>query len=464
MSKWRIKSLEMILAHAEEKPLTKSLGALDLMLLGIGCIIGTGIFVLTGVAAAQYAGPALVLSFVLSGVACAFAAMMYAELSSMVPVSGSAYTYTYGVLGEAAAWIVGWNLMLEYGLGAATVASGWSGYMVGILQTAGIHLPKAITSVPADGGIVNLPAMLIVAFITYLLIRGMKESKRFNMVLVGIKLVAIFIFLFVATPHINPANWEPFMPFGFAGVSTGAAIIFFAYIGFDAVATAAEEARNPNRDMPIGLIGSLIVCTLLYVAVSGVMTGIVPYHLLNNSEPLAFALREIGYSFGSALVATGAIAGITTVILVLMYGQTRIFFVMSRDGLLPKKTCELHPKYNTPYLVTLVTGGFVMLFTGFLPIRLIAEMTNIGTLFAFVVVAIGVMILRKTKPDMRRPFRCPAVWVTGTCAVLSCSYLMISLPADTWMRFAIWSLIGMLVYAFYGYRRSPLHPRNHVAQ
>lgn len=453
----RTKSIGLLRENAEKNGLRKSLGATDLILLGIGCIIGTGIFVLTGVAAAKYAGPGIMLSFVLSGLACAFAALAYAELAAIVPLAGSAYTYTYAALGEIIAWIVGWNLILEYSVGSSAVAAGWSGYVVGLLKSGGIELPKAFTAVPADGGIVNLPAMIIALFLSVLLVRGTKESATLNKVLVVIKLVAVFIFLFLAGPKVNPANWTPLMPYGFSGVAAGAAIIFFAYIGFDAVATAAEECRNPNRDLPIGIIGSLVVCTILYIAVAGVLTGVVPYQDLNNAEPVAYALRAIGYNFGSALVGTGAICGITTVLLVLMYGQTRIFFAMSRDGLIPASICKVHPKYGTPHIITIVAGIAVALISGFTPIGIIAELTNIGTLFAFVVVAIGVFALRYTRPDLPRPFRCPAVPIVAPLAVLSCGYLMINLPVETWIRFGVWSVIGFIVYFAYSYRNSVLN-------
>ncbi len=453
----RTKKIDDLISSAERKGLKKTLGASDMVMLGVGCIIGTGIFVLTGVAAAKYAGPGIMLSFVLSGLACAFAALAYAELASMVPVAGSAYTYSYAALGEIIAWIVGWNLILEYSVGSSAVAAGWSGYMVGLLKSAGIELPKAYTAVPADGGIVNLPAMLIALFLSVLLVRGTKESATLNKILVFIKLAAVFIFLVLAGPKVNPANWTPFMPYGFSGVAGGAAIIFFAYIGFDAVATAAEECRNPNRDLPIGIIGSLVVCTILYIAVAAVLTGVVPYTELNNAEPVAYALRAIGYNLGSALVGTGAIAGITTVLLVLMYGQTRVFFAMSRDGLIPAGICKVHPKYGTPHVITILAGVAVALIAGFTPIGIIAELTNIGTLFAFVVAAIGVFVLRKTRPDLHRPFRCPAVSIVAPLAVLSCGYLMYNLPGETWLRFFIWSAIGFVVYFLYSYRNSELN-------
>lgn len=463
MSYLRTKSIDALLEGAEKKGLKKSLGAMDLIMLGIGCIIGTGIFVLTGIAAAKYAGPGIMLSFVLSGLTCAFAALAYAELASAVPIAGSAYTYTYATLGEIIAWIVGWNLVLEYSVGAAAVSAGWSGYMCGLLKSGGVELPKAWTAVPADGGIVNLPAILICLFLTVLLVRGTKESATLNRILVVIKLAAVFIFLAMAGPKVNPANWSPLMPFGFSGVATGASIVFFAYIGFDAVATAAEECRNPNRDLPIGIIGSLLVCTVLYIAVAAVLTGVVPYSELNNTEPVAYALRAIGYNFGSAMVGTGAICGITTVLLVLMYGQSRIFFAMSRDGLIPAGICKIHPTYGTPYIITIIAGVAVALIAGFLPIGIIAELTNIGTLFAFVVAAIGVAVLRAKQPDLVRPFRCPMVYVVAPLAVFSCGYLMYNLPMDTWIRFAVWSLIGFGIYFVYGYRNSTLNKGNRAA-
>lgn len=456
MNIFRTKSVDLLRLDSQKQSLKKSLGALDLTLLGIGCIVGTGIFVLTGVAAAKYAGPALTLSFVLSGLACAFAALAYAELAAMVPISGSAYTYTYVALGEIIAWIVGWNLILEYSVGSSAVAAGWSGYVVGLLKSGGIELPKAFTAVPADGGIVNLPAMFISLILSILLVRGTKESASFNKILVAVKLVAVFIFLFLAGPKVDVTNWTPYMPFGFSGVAAGAAIIFFAYIGFDAVATAAEECKNPNRDLPIGIVGSLIVCTILYIAVAAVLTGVVPYTELNNAEPVAYALRAIGYNMGSALVGTGAIAGITTVLLVMMYGQTRVFFALSRDGLIPESICKVHPKYGTPHIVTIVCGIAVALVAGFTPIGIIAELTNIGTLFAFLVASIGVLVLRYKQPDAERPFRCPGVHFVAPLAVLSCGYLMLNLPYETWERFFIWSVIGFLVYFAYSYRNSEL--------
>ncbi len=449
MNLFRTKSIAEMVKGTQTTSLKKTLGSVDLILLGIGCIIGTGIFVLTGVAAAKYAGPGIMLSFVLSGLACGFAALAYAELAAMIPVAGSAYTFAYAALGEIIAFIVGWALICEYTVGAAAVAAGWSGYTVGLFKTAGIILPKAWTAVPADGGILNVPAIIIVSFLTYLLVLGSKESAKLNKILVFIKLGCVALFLFLATPHVNPLNWQPFLPYGFSGVATGAAIVFFAYIGFDAVSTAAEECKNPNRDIPIGIVGSLAICTVLYIAVAAVLTGVVPYASLNNSEPVAFALRAIGMNFGSAVVGVGAICGITTVLLVLIFGQTRVFLAMSRDGMIPQSMVKIHPKHGTPHKITIITGIAVSVLSGLLPINIIAELCNLGTLFAFCIVSIGVFVLRKTQPNLPRPFRCPAVSVIAPLAVLFCGYLIANLPKDTFIFFGIWYLIGMVVYFTY---------------
>ena len=456
MNLFRTKSIAEMRKAATHSGMAKTLGAFDLILLGIGAVIGTGIFVLTGVAAAKYAGPAVTISFIFSGLACALAGLAYAEFASVVPASGSAYTYTYASLGEFIAFIVGWNLVLEYTVTASAVASGWSGYVTGLLLSAGIDPGHALTSVPADGGIINLPAICITLLLSFFLIRGTQESSKINRILVFVKLAAVFIFLLLAGPQVNTANWEPFMPFGMQGIAAGAAIVFFAYIGFDAVATTAEECKNPARDLPIGIIGSLIICTLLYVVVAGVLTGIVPYTELNSPEPVAYALRYIGYNLGSALVGVGAIAGITTVLLVLLYGQARIFFAMSRDGMVPANVCKIHKRYHTPYLVTVLGAVFVSCIAGFAPIGVIAEMANIGTLSAFTVAAIGVMVLRVTKPDIPRRFKCPLVWLIAPAAVLVCGYLMWNLPLDTWIRFLVRCAIGCLVYFGYSYQHSRL--------
>lgn len=460
MNLFRTKNINETVNGAEHSSLKKSLGVLDLVLLGIGCTIGTGIFVLTGIAAARYAGPAISLSYLFAAFSCIFAALAYAELASMVPVSGSAYTYTYVVIGEFIAWLVGWGLILEYGVGAATVSAGWSGYMMGILESGGVHLPEHLTKVPSEGGLINLPAVFIALFIGSLLIRGTKESVIFNRVLVGIKLTAIFIFLLVATPMIKTSNWDPFMPFGINGIFLGAATIFFAYIGFDAVATAAEECKNPKRDLPIGIIGSLIISSLLYIAVSLALTGIVPFSTLDNAEPLASALRANGSNIGSSLVAVGAVTGMTTVLLVLMYGQTRVFYAMSRDKLIPSFFGKIHPRFSTPCLSSIVVALGVALTAGLTPIHTLGHMTSLGTLFAFVVVAIAVMMLRITKSELKRPFACPAVFIVAPLAILSCGYLIYSLLLETWKPFVIWTIFGLLVYFGYSYRNSSLNKTN----
>lgn len=463
MNIFRTKSIELLKEEARTHSLRKELGAIDIIMMGIGVIIGTGIFVLTGIVAAKYAGPGLILSFILAGLTCAFVCFAYAELASMVPIAGSAYTYTYTSLGELTAWIVGWNLILEYSVGACAVAGGWSAYTVGLLKSAGIELPLALTAVPADGGMVNLPAVLITLFLTVLLVCGVKESTTVNKVLVVIKLAAIFLFLFLAGPRVNPLNWEPFLPFGYSGVSAGAAVIFFAYLGVDSIATSAEETRNPSKDMPVGIIGSLAICTVLYVLVAAVLTGVVPYDQLNNAEPVAYALRTLGYQFGSAVVGTGAICGLSTVLLVMMYAQTRAFFAISRDGLIPAAVCKIHPKYGTPHIITILVGMAVALVSGFTPITVVAEMCSVGTLFAFLVATVGVVVLRRTRPDAERPFRCPAIKIVAALAILSCIYIMCNLAYATWVRFIVWTVIGLVIYWAYGYSHSALNKRDPLA-
>ena len=454
---FRTKSIESIIAGAKKNSLQKTLGAFDLILLGIGCTIGTGIFVLTGIAAAEHGGPAISISYLLAGLVCVFAGLAYTELAAMVPVAGSAYTYSYTVLGEFIAWLVACGLILEYTVGASTVAAGWSGYFVGILKSGGISLPEYLTKTPIEGGIVNLPAVCISLFVGCLLMRGMKESIVVNRVLVAVKLIVIFAFIAIAAPHIKMENYAEFVPFGWHGIAVGAATIFFAYIGFDAVATAAEETKNPNRNLPIGIIGSLTVCTILYIVVALVLTGIVNYSTLNNAEPMARALRDNGSNIGSALVGTGAVAGMVAVLLVLMYGQSRIFFVMSRDGLIPNAFSKLHKKYHTPYVSCLIVTLAVALISGFTPIHTMGHMTSLGTLFAFMVVAIGVMVLRIKKPKLERPFRCPAVFAVAPVAILSCGYLIFTLLGSTGKPFAIWSILSVIVYFSYSYKRSPLN-------
>lgn len=456
MDLFRKKDIGALRSMAQNSGLTKNLGAFDLVFLGIGSVIGTGIFVLTGVGAALYAGPGISLSFVLASIACAFAGLAYAEYASMVPVAGSAYAYTYASLGEFLAFIVGWNLILEYTVTCSTVAAGWSGYVVGLLASGGIDLPVAFTKVPKEGGIINVPAILITMFLCILLVRGTKETVMINRILVFVKLAVIVIFFVLAVPNIDPTNWDPFLPYGTQGISAGAAIVFFAYIGFDAVATSAEEAKNPSRDLPIGILGSLGVCAVLYFFVALVLTGVVPYTDLNNAEPVAYALRVIGYPIGSAIVAVGAICGITTVLLVLLYGQARIFFALSRDGMIPAGICKIHKLYRTPYLVTIGGCILVSIIAGFAPIHLIAEMANIGTLSAFFIAGFGVLYLRIKRPDIKRGFKCPAIYFVAPMAMICCGYLMYNLPIHTWIRFVVWCGIGFVVYFGYSYKHSKL--------
>jgi len=458
-SLFRTKSIESIIAGAKKNSLKKTLGAMDLILLGIGCTIGTGIFVLTGIAAAEYAGPAISISYALAGLVCMFAGLAYTELAAMVPVAGSAYTYSYVVLGEFVAWLVAWGLILEYTVTAATVAAGWSGYFVGILHAGGVDLPENLIKVPSDGGLINIPAVAISLFVGILLIRGTKESVIVNRVLVAIKLFVIFLFIIIAAPHIKIENYANFFPYGWQGVGIGAATIFFAYLGFDAVATTAEECKNPKRDLPIGIIVGLGICALLYVAVSLVLTGIVSYTELNNAEPMAYALRANGSNIGSALVGVGAVTGMVAVLLVMMYGQSRVFFVMARDGLIPSIFSKLHKKYETPYIGCILITIAVALISGFTPIHTMGHMSSLGTLFAFTVVSIGVIVLRLTRPELPRPFKCPAVFIVAPMAVLSCCYLMYNLFLKTGKPFLIWFAIGFAVYFLYSYRKSPL---NHI--
>ena len=463
MNLFRKKSIDALLREAGGKgaSLKKELGALDLTMLGIGAIIGTGIFVLTGVAAAEHAGPALVLSFILSGLACVFAALCYAEFASTVPVSGSAYTYSYAAFGELIAWILGWDLILEYGVAASAVAVGWSGYFQGLLAGFGIELPKAITNAydPEKGTFIDLPAILIVLFITLLLTRGVRKSARFNAVMVVIKVAVILLFLAVGVWYVKPENWTPFMPYGFSGVATGAATVFFAYIGFDAVSTAAEEVKNPQRNMPIGIIASLLICTLLYIAVSLVLTGIVPYDQLGVKNPVAFALDYIQQDWVAGFISLGSITGITTVLLVMMYGQTRLFYAISRDGLLPKVFSRVSPVRQVPFVNTWVTGLLVAFFAGVVPLNKLAELTNIGTLLAFIVVSAGVLVLRKTQPDLKRAFKTPLVPLVPLLAIAFCSYLVLQLPLTTWISFVTWLLVGLVIYFIYGRKHSTLNEK-----
>ncbi len=469
----KTKSIEQLVGDAERgsKALKRTLTAMDLTLLGIGAIIGTGIFVLTGTAAANQAGPAIVLSYVLAGVACAFAALCYAEFAAMIPISGSAYTYAYATLGEIFAWMIGWDLILEYAVGSMTVAVGWSGYFQRILAGFGAHLPVWMSAAPAagvEGAVVNLPAIIIVLLISALLVIGVRESARFNAVMVAVKLAAILFFIVVGAGYVKPANWSPFMPYGFPGVSLAAAVVFFAYIGFDAVSTTAEEAKNPSRDLPIGIIASLIICTLLYLLVAGILTGIIPVVDFKNdaqflNAPVGYALHVINMDWAAGLVSAGAVAGITSVLLVMLLSQPRIFFAMSRDQLLPPGVSKVHPKFRTPYITTMITGVVVAIVAGFTPINILGEMTSIGTLFAFVVVSVAVIILRRRRPDARRPFKVPGGYIIPVLGVVSCAYLMVSLTVMTWVRFLVWLDLGMVIYWFYGRTHSQLANRAEAA-
>jgi len=456
----RRKPVATILAQeleaGEGHKLKRSLGVWGITALGIGAIIGTGIFVLTGKAAATSAGPAVVLSFVVAGIVSALAALCYAELASCVPVSGSAYTYVYATLGELLAWIVGWGLILEYALGAATVAIGWSGYFADLLgATFGLVIPKQFSTNPFDGGIVNLPAALIILLVTVLLVRGTQESSTVNKIIVAIKLAVVVFFIVVGAGHVNAANWHPFAPFGVQGIINGAGLTFFAYIGFDAVSTSAEEVKNPGRDLPRGIIGSLAVCTVLYVIVSAILTGMVPYRLLDVPSPVSFALIHVGLGWAGAVVALGVIAGLTTVLLVMLYGQSRVFFAMSRDGLLPGFFSRVHPTFRTPYLSSLAIGVVVATVAALGRLDTVANLVNIGTLAAFALVSVGVVVLRRQQPDLKRTFRVPGSPVVPILSALGALALILKgLPLQTMAAYLIWLVLGLVVYFGYSRRRS----------
>ncbi len=480
---FKVKSIEQLVGDAEHggKALKRSLSAWDLTLLGIGAIIGTGIFVLTGTAAANQAGPAITMSYLAAGLACAFAALCYAEFASMIPVAGSAYTYAYATLGELVAWMIGWDLILEYAVGSMTVAIGWSGYMQRLLSGVGIVLPTALSAAPPIG-IINLLAVLIVLVIMVLLVIGVRESARANAIMVAIKLVAVLFFIAAGATFVKPENWTPFAPYGWSGIMAAGAVVFFAYIGFDAVSTTAEEAKNPKRDLPIGIIASLVVCTILYLVVALILTGIVPVIQFRTAAeslpgvamvspeesvrflnaPVAYALTVIGQDWASYLVSAGAVAGITSVLLVMLMSQPRIFFAMSRDGLLPGGISKVHPKFGTPYITTIITCVIVALVAGVTQIQVVGEMTSIGTLFAFVVVCAAVLMLRIKRPDAHRPFRVPGGPIFPVLGILSCAYLMLSLPVITWVRFLVWLNIGFVIYWFYGRTNSPLANRQEL--
>lgn len=438
--------------------LKRCLTAFDLTLLGIGAIIGAGIFVLTGIAAATKAGPAIVVSYALAGIACSFAALSYAELASSIRGSGSAYSYAYAGLGEIVAWIIGWDLILEYGVGTCAVAIGWSGYVNDALLSIGITIPTLLLKPYAEGGFINLPAVLIILTLCSVLIIGVKQSARFNMLIVFIKLAAIALFIAVAMKEVEPRNWQPFMPFGWKGIVEGAALVFFAFIGFDAVSTAGEEAKNPQKDLSLGTIGSLGICTVIYIVVSGLLTGIASYTTLNTQSPVAEAILNLGHKVTADVIALGAIAGLTSTMLIFIYAITRVVYSMSKDGLIPELFSRVHPKTQTPVQVIVISGVLMSLVAGFFSMQEVAELVNIGTLAAFVIVCISVIILRVTKPDLPRPFKTPFCPLIPLLGVFSCGYLMISLPWITWLRFIVWMIIGLVVYVFYGYRHSKLSP------
>ena len=484
MSALRTKSIEQSIKDTEdpEHRLRRALGPIDLTVFGIGVIIGTGIFVLTGIAAATRAGPAIPLSFVAAAIACGLAALCYAEFASSVPVAGSAYTFSYASLGELIAWIIGWDLLLELALGAAAVAKGWSGYLVTLFEDVGWKLPDTFAGEKAT---FNLPALGIVVLITAIVIVGVKMSSRVNATIVAVKLAVVLFVIFAGLTAIKTANWHPFIPppqppveavnasgggtpliqlitgspahsFGVGGITLGAALVFFAFIGFDVVATTAEEAKRPQRDLPIGIFGSLLICTLLYVAVSAIVTGMVSYKKLNVEAPLATAFQLTGKSWAANIISVGALAGLTTVILTLLLGQSRVLFAMSRDHLLPPWLARVHPRFGTPYRISIIVGAVVAAITALVPLTTLADLVNIGTLFAFVLVSIGVIVLRRTRPDLRRAFRTPLVPLVPILSVIACLYLMLNLPTATWIRFFVWMIIGFVVYFAYGARHSRL--------
>jgi basic amino acid/polyamine antiporter, APA family len=486
---WATKSLQTLLDEmGGENRLRRILGPIQLSSLGIGAIIGTGIFVLTGKAAHDNAGPALILSFVVSGIACVFAALCYAEFASMVPVAGSAFTYAYATMGELFAWIIGWDLVLEYTVVSATVAHGWSAYFQDFIGIFGFKIPSSLHTAPFDynpalgkivgtGTILDLPAIVITIILTFILVKGIRESASFNAIMVGIKLVIVFFVIIVGAFYINPANWHPFAPFGYSGISffgktllgqtdaggqplgmlAGAAIIFFAYIGFDSVSTHAEEAKRPHRDVPIGIVASLFVCTILYILVSAVLTGMVPYDKIDINAPVSNAFKQVGLPWAQFLVSLGALTGITSVLLVMMLSQPRVLLAIARDGLLPPSIFgAVHEKFRTPWKSTILTGIVVAILGAFLPLRILAELTNIGTLLAFAMVCISVLIMRSTNPTAHRPFKAPFGRTVPILGIAFCLLLMFSLPAQNWLRLFVWLLIGFVIYFGYGRHHSVL--------
>jgi APA family basic amino acid/polyamine antiporter len=463
MSLFRTKNLDHMVAQSRAAGgLQKILGPLDLVLMGIGAIVGTGIFVLTGTGALT-AGPALTLSFVIAALACGFAALCYAEFASTVPVAGSIYTYCYATMGELVAWMIGWDLLLEYGLATSAVSVGWSGYFQSLMAGFGLHLPVALTAAPgALPGVqtwFNLPALLIMLLLTAMLSWGVRESARINSVMVAVKIGVVLLFIAVGARHVQPANWHPFMPFGMEGTMGAAALVFFAFIGFDAVTSAAEEVKRPERDLPIGILGSLAVCTVLYVVVSAIMTGIVPFRQFAGVDhPVSLALQFAQENWVAGFVDLGAILGMTTVILVMTYGQTRVIFAMSRDGLLPRRLSALHPRHGTPFAATWAVGLVFGLIAAVIPLGILAELINIGTLAAFCLVSTAVLVLRRRRPDLPRAFRCPGVPWVPLMAIVFCLALMTFLSRTTWIAFGLWLVLGLAVYFGYSRRRSALHP------
>jgi APA family basic amino acid/polyamine antiporter len=474
---FRIKSVQSMTQDVADSKdgLKRALTATNLIFIGIGCIVGTGIFVITGTAAAQYAGPALSISFLISAVLCIFVALCYTELASMIPVSGSAYSYVYTTVGELAAWFIGWNLVLEYIFGASLVAVGWSGYIVSFFKDWGLNIPADLSSAPfayhgewiRTGAVLNFPAVFIVAIITTVLVFGIKESVRINNIIVLIKITVILLFIGFGISYINPDNYHPFIPenageygkFGWSGILRASGIIFLAFVGFDAISTVAQEAKNPQRDMPIGILGSLVIVTVLYISVSLVLTGIVNYKLLNVPDPIAVGIDATGGKLFwlRPVIKVGAIAGMSSVILVLITGMPRILYTMSHDGMLPKFIGKVHNKYRTPHISTIIVGTIVAIISGLFPIDLIAELVSIGTLLAFTMVCVSIIILRIKKPEMHRPFRTPFVYFVGITGALGCLYLMSSLPSSTWFRLGIWTIIGLMIYFFYGMKNSKLN-------